>query len=133
MGKNPEDLWEVTDEMLTPWDCPVWQVPNVKSNHVEKTPHPCQFPVALVDRFVLSMCPTGGVVFDPFAGVASAGVAAMLNGRKFRGCEIDPSYIEIGRQRMDDAIAGEAKVRPFDKPIYDHRKSRLSEAPDASD
>ena len=131
-GKNPEDLWEVTGDMLTAWDCPVWQVPNVKSNHVEKTPHPCQFPVALVDRFVLSMCPAGGIVFDPFAGVASAGVAALLNGRKFRGCEIDPSYVEIGRQRMDDALAGKARVRPFDKPIYDHRQSRLSEAPDAS-
>jgi adenine-specific DNA-methyltransferase len=131
-GKNPEDVWVIGEDSLTAWDLPVWDIPNVKSNHVEKTLHPCQFPVALVARFVLSMCPVGGVVFDPFAGVASAGVAALLNGRKFRGCEIDPDYVKSGKQRMDDALAGKAKVRPFNKPIYDHRKSRLSEVPDAS-
>ena len=128
-GKNPEDLWEVTDEMLTAWDMPVWEVPNVKSNHIEKTLHPCQFPVALVDRFVLSMTPSGGTVFDPFAGVASAGVAALLNGRQFRGCEVVDEYVEIGRKRLDEALQGEAKFRPFDKPIYDHRKSNLSKEP----
>ena len=38
LGKNPGD---------------VWTIPNVKSNHVEKTDHPCQFPVELVERLVL--------------------------------------------------------------------------------
>lgn len=128
-GKNPEDMWVITEDMLTPWDTPVWQVPNVKSNHVEKTLHPCQFPVALVDRFVLSMCPKGGSVFDPFAGVASTGVASIINQRRFVGCEIDAEYIKIGKQRVDEAIAGEAKIRPFEKPIYDHQKSRLSDTP----
>lgn len=128
-GKNPDDLWEVTEDMLTAWDEPVWNIPNVKSNHIEKTNHPCQFPVALVDRFVLSMTPPGGIVFDPFAGVASAGVAALLNRRLFRGCEIDGGYLNIGRKRLVEAIAGEAKFRPFEKPIYDHRKSKLSKEP----
>jgi adenine-specific DNA-methyltransferase len=128
-GKNPEDLWELTEDMLTPWDTPVWQVPNVKSNHVEKTPHPCQFPVALVDRFVLSMCPIGGTVFDPFAGVASTGVASVLNQRRFAGCEVDTDYVKLGKQRVDAALAGEAKYRPFDRPIYNHLNSRLSEMP----
>lgn len=129
-GKNPEDLWIVDDQMLTAWDEPIWEVPNVKSNHVEKTLHPCQFPVALVDRFVLSMTPEGGTVFDPFAGVASAGVAALLHGRRFTGCEIDPQYAEIGRQRLDSAIEGNIKYRPFEKPIYDHRQSKLSQEPE---
>src|SRR6266508_3505874 len=40
LGKNPGD---------------VWVIPNVKSNHVEKTGHPCQFPVELIERLVLSM------------------------------------------------------------------------------
>ena len=119
-GKNPEDVWEVTKKMLTAWDNTIWEVPNVKSNHVEKTLHPCQFPVAIVDRFVLSMTPPGGTVFDPFAGVASAGVAALLNGRQFRGCEFDGAYVEIGRKRLTDALAGKAKHRPFEKEIYDH-------------
>jgi adenine-specific DNA-methyltransferase len=50
LGKNPEDVWDI---------------PNVKSNHVEKTIHPCQFPVGLVERLVLSMTNPGDLVFDP--------------------------------------------------------------------
>lgn len=128
-GKNPEDVWNITEEMLTCWDNPLWNIPNVKSNHVEKTQHPCQFPIALADRFVLSLCPPGGIVFDPFAGVASAGVAALMNERSFWGCEISSEYIEIGKKRLKEALSGEAVHRPFDKPIYDHTKSKLSRRP----
>lgn len=129
-GKNPEDLWKLDVEQLSPWEKTIWDVPNVKSNHVEKTTHPCQFPVALVDRFVLSMSPPEGKVFDPFAGVCSAGVAALLNGRRFVGCEIDENYLHIGKHRLNQAITGTAKFRPFDKPIYDHRISPLSRQPE---
>ena len=69
-GKNPEDVWEV---------------PNVKGNHVEKTNHPCQFPVGLIERLVLSLTNEGDLVFDPFSGVASSGVAALLHKLKFLG------------------------------------------------
>jgi adenine-specific DNA-methyltransferase len=72
-GKNPEDVWEI---------------PNVKSNHVEKTIHPCQFPVGLIERLILSLTNPGDLVFDPFAGVASAGVAAAIHNRRFLGCDI---------------------------------------------
>ena len=44
LGKNPEDVWEDVED--------VWNIPNVKSNHVEKTRHPCQFPVGLIERLV---------------------------------------------------------------------------------
>ena len=57
LGKNPSDVWEF---------------PNVKSNHVEKTIHPCQFPVELVERLVLSMTDPGDSVFDPYMGVGSS-------------------------------------------------------------
>lgn len=73
LGKNPED---------------VWNIPNVKSNHVEKTDHPCQFPVGLIERLVLSLTNPGDLVFDPFAGVASAGVASAIHSRRFWGCEV---------------------------------------------
>ena len=128
-GKNPEDLWSINSEMLTTWDNPVWEIPNVKSNHVEKTEHPCQFPIALVDRFILSMTPVGGLVFDPFAGVASTGIASVINERRFWGCEIDDTYIKIGEDRLLQALNGEAKYRPFEKPVYDHTQSNLSKEP----
>lgn len=78
LGKNPEDVWNIPEE-------DVWNIPNVKSNHVEKTTHPCQFPVGLIERLVLALTDPGALVFDPFAGVASAGVAAALHGRRFWG------------------------------------------------
>jgi len=114
-GKNPEDVWEI---------------PNVKSNHVEKTIHPCQFPVGLIERLILSMTNSGDLLFDPFAGVASAGVAAAIHGRRFLGCDISHEYLEIGRKRIIDALLGKAKYRPHDQPIYDHTKSKLSIIPE---
>jgi adenine-specific DNA-methyltransferase len=115
LGKNPEDVWEI---------------PNVKSNHIEKTIHPCQFPVGLVERLVLSMTNEGGLVFDPFSGVASSGVAALLHGRTYWGCELMPEYIKISKERLEATLDDTVKYRPFDKPIYDHTKSNLSIVPD---
>jgi len=115
LGKNPED---------------VWSIPNVKSNHVEKTVHPCQFPVGLIERLLLALTNPGDLVFDPFAGVASAGVACAIHSRRFWGCEIMPEYSIIGQQRIQDALNGRALYRPYDKPLYDHTKSKLSTPPE---
>lgn len=114
LGKNPED---------------VWNIPNVKSNHVEKTGHPCQFPVGLIERLVLSMTRPGGLVFDPFSGVASAGVASLIHDRRFWGCELDPCFVETGATRLIEAAEGRVRFRPHDKPLYDHTQSSLSKPP----
>ena len=50
LGKNPEDVWDI---------------PNVKAGHVEKTVHPCQFPIVLVSRLVRALSKPGDLVFDP--------------------------------------------------------------------
>lgn len=114
LGKNPED---------------VWSIPNVKSNHIEKTDHPCQFPVGLIERLVLSLTKQGDLVFDPFAGVASSGVASLLHGRRFWGCELDHGFSATGLARLNDTIDGHVKYRPHDKPLYDHTQSNLSKVP----
>jgi adenine-specific DNA-methyltransferase len=116
LGKNPEDVWEI---------------PNVKSNHCEKTSHPCQFPVGLIERLVLALTNPGDLVYDPFAGVASAGVAAAIHGRRFWGSEIRGDYVNAGVARLEDALAGKAVYRPHDVPLYDHRQSSLSRTPDS--
>lgn len=125
-GKNPEDVWALNVKDLTIWDKAIWNIPNVKSNHIEKTEHPCQFPIALVDRFVLALTNPGDLVFDPFAGVGSSGVAALMNGRRFWGCELEEKYINVAKDRLELANTGQVKYRPFEKPIYDHTKSKLS-------
>lgn len=113
-GKNPED---------------VWTIPNVKSNHIEKTGHPCQFPVGLIERLVLALTNPGGLVFDPFSGVGSSGVASALHGRKYWGSELSAEYTKVAKSRIESALKGEAKYRSHDTPLYDHTKSNLSKLP----
>ena len=103
-GKNPTD---------------VWAFPNVKNNHVEKTIHPCQFPVELVERLVLAMTDEGDAVLDPYMGVGTTVVAACLHGREGYGCDIVKEYVEIARQRVQAVRLGTLKTRPMGKPIYD--------------
>ena len=116
LGKNPGDVWEI---------------PNVKSNHVEKTDHPCQFPVELVERLVLSMSSEGDIVFDPFLGTGSTIIAALRHDRKGMGAEIVPEYVSLSRQRIQMEIDGVLKTRPMGRPIYDPQKNgcKLTTAP----
>ena len=110
MRKNPSDVWrdiELSD---------VWDIPNVKANHVEKTEHPCQFPVALPTRLIRALCPLEGVVLDPYMGAGTTGVAAVLEKRKFVGSELSEDYYEIAKDRIQQAINGTVKVRD-DKPV----------------
>jgi adenine-specific DNA-methyltransferase len=102
-GKNPSDVWEI---------------PNVKSRHVEKTEHPCQFPVALIQRLIRSLTPPKGLVVDPFMGSGTTAVAAALEARRFDGCDINSRYVTIARQRVAKAKNGELKYRPLGRPIY---------------
>ena len=106
-GKNPGD---------------VWSFPNVKSNHVEKTIHPCQFPVELVERLVLSMTDEGDSVFDPYMGVGSSIIAALMHDRRAYGCDIVPEYVEIARDRVRQLHEGILRTRPMGKPVYDPAK-----------
>jgi adenine-specific DNA-methyltransferase len=104
LGKNPGDLWVI---------------PNVKSNHVEKTEHPCQFPVELIERFVLSMTKEGDWVFDPFLGTGTTIIAAIRHNRRGAGAETVEKYVHLARRRIEEEIAGTLRTRPMHKPVYD--------------
>ena len=86
---------------------------------MEKTAHPCQFPIALAQRLVKALCPSTGIVLDPFMGSGSTGAAAILENKKFIGIELDASYFEIAKNRLNDAEIGLLKYREIDKPIMD--------------
>ena len=107
LGKNPGD---------------VWIFPNVKNNHVEKTAHPCQFPVELVERLVLSMTNPGDAVFDPYMGVGSSVIAALKHDRIGYGCDVVAEYVDIAWDRVHDLRSGALLTRPMDKPVYDPSK-----------
>jgi adenine-specific DNA-methyltransferase len=104
LGKNPSDIWEI---------------PNVKSNHVEKTIHPCQYPVELVERLVLSLTDENDWVFDPFIGVGSTAIAALMHNRRVIGSETKPEYLATARERLQLAEKGELRVRPMERPVYE--------------
>lgn len=104
LGKNPGDLWVI---------------PNVKSNHVEKTEHPCQFPVELIERLVLSLTNKGDWVLDPFLGTGTTVIAAIRHGRRGVGAETVPKYVQLARQRIQQEIEGTLRTRPMDRPVYD--------------
>jgi len=115
LGKNPSDVWKL---MAKEWEVGLWQIPNVKANHPEKTIHPCQFPIELVERCVLSMTNEGDWVLDPFSGVGSAMLAAAKHQRKAMGCERDEKYIEESKHRMELLFSGQLPYRPLGKPVW---------------
>jgi adenine-specific DNA-methyltransferase len=104
LGKNPGDLWVI---------------PNVKSNHVEKTGHPCQFPVELIERLVLSMTAQGDWVLDPFLGTGTSIIAAIRHGRRGVGAETQSKYVSLARQRIEEEMDGTLQTRPMSRPVYD--------------
>lgn len=66
--------------------------------------HPTQKPIALLEKFVSILSNEGDVVFDPFSGSGSSGVAAIRQGRKFVGAEVNPGYCKIIENRLESEI-----------------------------
>jgi DNA modification methylase len=115
LGKNPSDLWEFLAEE---WESGIWEIPNVKSNHPEKTEHPCQFPVELVERCVLAFTNEDDWVLDPFAGVGSSLIAALKHGRRAVGIDRAPEYCTAAKQRIAALSSGALKLRPIGQPVH---------------
>lgn len=107
LGKNPSDVWDI---------------PNVKSNHPEKTEHPCQFPIELVERLVLSMTNKNDLVIDPFMGVGSTVIASIKNDRRCAGADTMKKYLTIAKKRLKLLEDGRLKMRKMGTPIHDPNK-----------
>ncbi|MGH9405241.1 MAG: DNA-methyltransferase [Terriglobia bacterium] len=103
LGKNPGDLWII---------------PNVKHNHIEKTFHPCQFPIELVERLILALTKPGDLVIDPYMGVGSTACAAILHRRRVAGAEVVLDYLNSARARVKLAWSGTLPHRPIARPVY---------------
>ena len=101
-GKNPSD---------------VWIIPNVKSMHKEKTIHPCQFPIELAERLVLSLSNKNDIVIDPYSGVGTTLIAALKNDRKAIGSEIKKNYVNISKKRILQLKKGTLPIRKMFTPI----------------
>lgn len=115
LGKNPSDIWKI---LMRDWESGLWDIPNVKANHPEKTLHPCQFPIELVERCVLAFTNEDDWVLDPFSGVGSAMLAALKLNRRAIGCEKEDQYINIAMDRINMLYSGNLPYRELGKPIH---------------
>lgn len=127
-GKNPSDYWEIIRQ---DWEQEVWDIPNVKAKHPEKTIHPCQYPVELVERCILALTNEGDWVFDPYMGVGSSIIAALKHDRKAVGCEREIKYMDEAISRTYAYFDGTLKIRPLGKTIHvPTGRERVAQIPD---
>lgn len=128
LGKNPSDVWEV---VLKDWEEEWWDIPNVKANHPEKTNHPCQYPIELIERCVLALTNESDWVFDPYAGVGTSLLAALLNNRRALGSEQEAEYVAIARDRLKALFNGTLQRRPVGRPVHQPTgKEKVAQFPD---
>ncbi|RMG12176.1 MAG: site-specific DNA-methyltransferase [Cyanobacteria bacterium J055] len=89
LGKNPSDVWDFP-KVTT----------GEKRSSKERTGHPAQFPLGVVERVVKASSNPVEIILDPFAGSCSAGIAAVGLGRLFIGFELKQDYCELAVDRF---------------------------------
>jgi DNA modification methylase len=112
--------WKLLGTPLFPELSQVWFEPDdVKENPLGRNPgdllrintqpfkgaHFAVFPEALVEEFVKSCCPPDGLVFDPFVGSGTTCLVAWKLGRNFLGCDLNPEYVKMARERLKPYLA----------------------------
>lgn len=125
-GKNPEDVWEV---LQNDWENEIWNIVNVKSNHVEKTIHPAQFPIELADRLVLALSNENDIVLDPFGGVGTTLISAVKNNRIGISIDTNDQYCKVAQERLTNLLNGTLKMRPMTKKIYEPKNDKVAQVP----
>lgn len=116
LGKNPSDFWEFSAETEFLHN-PVWELPNVKAGHPEKTSHPCQFPIELAERCVLAFTNPRDAILDPFVGTGASVLAAIKHSRLGVGFDKESKYLSEASARMEALLRGELRFRPLGKPV----------------
>ena len=84
----------------------VWRIPTVPKREKLHGYHPIQKPLRLVRRALLASTREGELVFDPFCGSGTTGVAAKELGRFFVGAEVEEGFAELARRRISSAVRG---------------------------
>mgnify|MGYP003647476128 FL=1 len=82
-GKNKRDVWTIPTS-------------GYKGSHV------AVYPPKLIEPCILAGCPNGGIVLDPFSGAGTTGVVAIQNGKQYIGIELNPEYVKLSEDRIND-------------------------------
>lgn len=80
----------------------IWEYLNGGDKDKVKRLHPATFPDQLAKDAINCFSKEGDVVLDPFLGSGTTAVACILLGRKYIGIELNPSYIEIAKKRIEN-------------------------------
>jgi site-specific DNA-methyltransferase (adenine-specific) len=120
LGKLPDDTWVLRPQedgsFFGPED-DTWYVSRVCGTFKERGEHPCQMPLALLERIVRVSSNPGDLVLDPFAGSGTTLAAAKKLGRDYYGIELSENYVErikdrLGRVVVDEEVTvGRAKAK----------------------
>ena len=93
LGKNPGDVWDFS------------KVTGGRGRQSrERSEHPAQYPLNMIDRIVKASSRVTDIVLDPFNGSGTTGIAAIANGRIFIGCDVQGKYCDIARKRVDNYL-----------------------------
>jgi adenine-specific DNA-methyltransferase len=100
IGKNPSDVWEF---------------PKVTSGagraSKERTPHPAQFPIAVIDRIILGCSNSNDLIMDPFLGSGTTAAVAIRRGRYCVGFEIRKDYCDIACERLSRGLSDQEELK----------------------
>jgi len=114
LGKNPGDIWDI---------------PNVKKWHPEKTEHPCQFPIVIPQKLIKALTNENDLVVDPFMGSGTTAIACLIENRRFIGSDNSEKYIRITKERIMNAIKGDLPYRPDFPVMAPDPKSKVAKKP----
>ena len=110
VGKLPDDTWvlrpQEDERFFDPAD-DTWYVPRVCGTFKERGDHPCQMPLALLERIIRVASNPGDLVLDPFAGSGTTLAAAKKLGRDYLGIELSENYAERVRDRLERVLVDE--------------------------
>jgi site-specific DNA-methyltransferase (adenine-specific) len=103
VGKLPDDTWVLRPQedgrFFSPED-DTWYVSRVCGTFKERGQHPCQMPLALLERIIRVSSNPGDLVLDPFAGSGTTLAAAKKHGRDYLGIELSEDYAQRIRERL---------------------------------
>jgi site-specific DNA-methyltransferase (adenine-specific) len=106
-GDFPQDRLKIPGKQMRS----VWSIGSTPKEEKTYGRHPTQKPLQLLERIILASSSPDDVVLDPFSGSGTTGVAAIKHGRKYVGIETNAEYIDLSRQRLEDAAHNSTMTR----------------------
>lgn len=121
--KVPQKYYRARNNMRGANPGNVWEFSHVHYSNKNRKPHPTQKPEGIIERMILASSDEGDLILDPFAGSGTTlRVAQQLN-RRCIGFEINPDYIEMIKERLEQEFNGFDSIDPRMKRVpYDLRK-----------